>query len=122
MPKLKSVNFGFGTIGYVPEQPAMPATTETKGNVTVNNMGSPGQAAFWEVTNMFSCIFEAEDETFSNIFHLTTRLPGTAGETPYIEIEAEAARQFAPMLRAVADSIEKQVAEFDAKQKKPKGN
>ena len=120
MSKLKSVNFGFGTVGYISEEPAVPATTETKGNVTVNDMGSPGKAAFWEVSNMFSCTFEAGDETFSNIFHLTTRIPGSTGATPYIELEAEAARQYAPMLRAIADSIEKQVAEFDAKQKKPK--
>jgi hypothetical protein len=38
----------------------------------------------------------------------------SAADAKYSEVEAEAARQIAPMLRAVADAIEKQVAEADA--------
>jgi hypothetical protein len=77
-------------------------------------MGSPSRAGYFEVTYMLSCKFTADDDAQSNIFHWAVRLPGEAIKSPYADIEAEAARLIGPTLRAVADAVERQVAEYDA--------
>jgi hypothetical protein len=114
MIELKQVRYGNGSVRFFAEVEPTPTTSETHGNVTVNNMGKPGSPARYEVTYMISSDFEMEGVEVNNVFHWTVALTGVHRDDPYAGIEAAGARQLAPMLRAVADQIEKEVAEFDA--------
>ncbi|HZW15430.1 MAG TPA: hypothetical protein VFF66_04150 [Brevundimonas sp.] len=114
MAELKDIRWGNGTVRYFSEVEPTPTTSKTTGNVTVNNMGQPGLPAYYEVTYMLSCDFEASGVEITNHVHWTAALTGVGRDAPYGEVEAEGARQIAPMLRSVADQIEKLVAEFDA--------
>ena len=112
---VSSVEFGFGTVQYVKEIEAVPASSKKTGNVTINNMATPGSPEHFLVTFMLS--YGPDDGALGrrNIFHWTEAVVGLPRTTPYSEVEAQAARQLAPSLRAAADAIEKQVEEFDGK-------
>jgi hypothetical protein len=115
MHELKSASIGHGSVTYVPKEPAVPETSETQGHVTVNVAGRPERDAYWTVMYTISARFEAGDGPALGAINWEVRLPTSEpAETRYYEVEAKAARQLAPMLRAVADSIEKQVAEYDS--------
>lgn len=114
MADLKDVRYGNGSVRFFGEVEPIPATSETRDNITINNMGQPGEPARFEVTYMIACDFEMDGVEVNNLFHWTVALTGVHRDDPYAGIEAEGARQLAPMLRSVADQIEKQVAEFDA--------
>jgi hypothetical protein len=120
MPVLKDVEFGYGAITHCAEIPATPTTTERDGNVTIHNEGSPGVPGHFRYSAMLSADFEEEGVKFHNIFHWETLIVGKPGGTPYAELDADAARHIAPMLRDVAASIEAQVAEYDAKREAKK--
>lgn len=111
----QSVNFEFGSVQYVSKIDPVPPSTRVEGNVTYNEIGSDGFPAYFKATFMLTCETQLgdTDKVMRNIFHWTEAMVGLARETPYSEVEAQAARQLAPSLRAVADQIEKLVAEFD---------
>ena len=114
MQKLNSASVGHGSVTYVAEQPSIPDSSETTGNVTVNVFGREGRSACWAVSYQISVDFENGGGPSLGLLGWEVRLPAEApADARYHEVEAEAARQIAPMLRAVADSIEKQVAESE---------
>jgi hypothetical protein len=121
MVELQSVDMGFGSVTFAQLNPETPTTTERQGNTTVNYVGSPGRAPYCEVSYMLTASYKTEDDAFSNIFHWTVRLPGKSASAPYFEAEAEGARLIAPMLRAVADGIEKRVADYDESRREERG-
>jgi len=111
------VEFGYSSVVYRQEIPAVPTTTQRDGNVTINNIGTPGVPASFEVTSMITADHEAGDVKFHNIFHWKVVLVGLPKDAPYSEVDAEAARRLAPMLRDVADLIEQQVKAYDERSK-----
>ena len=113
MLELKNVRYGNGSVRFFAEVEPTPTTTETRDNITINNMGQPGTPARYEVTYMIATEFEMDGVEIRNTFHWDVALTGVNREDSYVGIEAAGARQLAPMLRAVADQIEKEVAEFD---------
>jgi hypothetical protein len=115
MANLIDVSFGHGTLRYFSAVDEVPATSKTTGNVTVNNMGSPGSPAYFEVSFMLSADFEEGGMTRTNIFHWNVSVLDMNIKSSYRDVESEAARKIGPMLRQLADSIEKQVAEYDAR-------
>lgn len=114
MTELKSVDFAYGSVTFYKKIEAVPTTTKREGNVTINNMGTPEIPSFHEVSYVLTCNFGDGPREFSNTFHWEVRVEDKGRNAPYGEIEAEAARKIAPMLRAVADEIERAVAEFDS--------
>ena len=114
-PAVKLVGFESGQIAYQGTIEPTPATSTTSGNVTVTNTAQPGRPAHYDVS--FTIHFETGDSPLqaATIFSVHLRLPGFGRDAPYGQVESLAARQVAPVLRAVADQIEQQVAEFDAK-------
>lgn len=115
MPEVKDVSFGYGSVRHVREVEETPTTTHVNGNVTVNNMGRPGVAGHFEVTFMISCDVEDEGHEVRNVFHWTSIVPEPSKTAPYLEVESAAARQLAPLFRQVAQALEDQVKDFDAK-------
>jgi len=112
---VESVEFGYGSVQFVKEIKPTPEKSDTKGNVTIKTVASPGQQEHFIVTFMLTCA-EKEDSNFrANIFHWSEVVTGLPRTTSYGEVEAQAARQIAPNLRQAADAIEQLVAEFDAK-------
>lgn len=116
-PKLTSVNFGFGGVRLIAKVDAIPKTTKIKGNVTTHNAGSPEIPSYYEVNHFLSCKFGEGTSSFSNHFSLKVHLYDIQKGASYSKIEAEAARQLAPMLQAVSQEIEKMVSEYDQKEK-----
>lgn len=100
MIELKQVRYGNGSVRFFGQVEPTPTTSETHGNVTVNNMGKPGSPARYEVTYMISCDFEMEGVQLNNTFHWDVALTGVHRDDPYAGIEAEGARQLPPMLRS----------------------
>jgi len=110
-----SVEFGYGTVRYNKAIEAIPATSKTTGNITINNSAQPGCPEHFLVTFMLSCGPNDRAMMSQNTFHWTEIVTGMTRSARYSEVEAKAARQLAPSLRSVADAIEKMVAEFDEK-------
>ena len=112
------VKFGFGSMAYIPEVEAVPEKTEKVNDHTYIHTGSAGREAYSQVTFYLDCKFGPEDDRISNPISWTVRVPGKLkGDTPYAQVENEAARQIAPMLRAVADQVEKLVADAEASER-----
>ncbi|MDN3645079.1 hypothetical protein QWY75_02525 [Pontixanthobacter aestiaquae] len=109
------VNFGFGSVQFIKEVEATPPTTKVEGNVTINNAGVAGKPEHFLVTFMLSCADDGPISQRDNIFHWTVAVSDLPRDTPYSEVEEAAARKLAPMLREVAESVEKLVSDFDGK-------
>lgn len=122
MARLLDVAFPNGEIFYVAKVPEVPATTETKGNVTINNMGSPGVPSYFEVS--FRTVATFDHDGVHRDFYLTPSIviSGHSKDSTFREIESKAARSVAPMLRAIADEIEQQVKDYDEKQAEKASN
>lgn len=114
MVDLREVRYGNGSVRFFGEVEPTPATSETRDNITINNMGQPGAPSRYEVTYMISCDFKMGGAEVRNTFHWTVALSGANRDDQYASIEAEGAQQLAPMLRAVAERIEAEVAAFEA--------
>lgn len=115
MIQTNSVEFGYGRVSFNHAVEPVPASTQRNGNVTINNAAIPGRPAYFEISTMIRVQHEEEGIVFSNVLHLDVALTGLPKDTPYAEVDAQAARKLAPLLREIADSIEQQVAEYDAK-------
>jgi hypothetical protein len=113
MTKLTEAKLGFGSVRCIPARPEVPETREQLDDGTHIHMGSPAREAFCEVDFRIECSYGSEEEGFSNVVLWSVRLAGDKADLPFSEVEAEAARLIAPMLRDVADSVEKQVVDFD---------
>ena len=121
-PKLTSIEFGYGHVRYFKGVEAEPATTQTEGSVTINNAAIPAVPSSFEVSRQITANFEVDGLKFYNIFSWNCEFANAEMSTPYIEVDSQAARMIAPMLRAVADQIETEVAEFDKEFAKKKSD
>ena len=115
MPKLVDAFIEHGEIAYVPEVPTVEPTSETTGNVTINNMGSPGTPAHFVVTFSTNATFETSGVRSSLYLRPNVVVTGESKESAFEAIEGLAAKCLAPMLREIADKIERQVEEYEAK-------
>ncbi len=113
MLKLTEVSLSHGEIRYNPKIVAVPTETIKKGNTTINNMGTPEKSAYFSSSHMITCQYECGEHSFSNVIHWESLTLMHERDAQHFEVESEAARRIAPMLRAVADEIEKQVARYD---------
>ncbi len=119
MSEIKRVNITNGSITYIAAEEPVPATTRVDGNVTINNAGQPGSPGHFETSFMISVQSEAQGKIVNNVFHWNDIVSIESDGSPYREIEDKAARNLAPMLRAVADQIDREIADYDqAKAKK----
>lgn len=116
MPKITTVEFGNGEIRFVAKVDPVPASSKTTGNVTVNNSAQPGSPAHYRTSFMLSTDLEEEGVIASNVFHWNSVVLNDDQNASYRAIEDQAVRQIAPLLRAVADEMDKAVAEFDARE------
>lgn len=111
---VESVEFSYGSVQFVKEIKPTPAKSDTKGNVTINTVATPGQREHFIVTFMLTCTAEEGSSLRANIFHWSEVVTGLPRTASYGEVEAQAARQIAPNLRQAADAVERLVAKFDA--------
>src|SRR4051812_28930475 len=115
MATIQKLQIGNGQVAFVTKVDPTPTTSETSGSVTINNIGRPGKPAHYEITFSISVdSLEGRVEGY-NTFLWNEIVLDERDDVPYREVEAKAARQIAPMLRAVADQVEKEVAAFDAR-------
>lgn len=103
-------------IGWVNEIPAVPQSTKVEGNVTINNMGSPGVPSYFDAT--FSIHAKFEHKGVKQTLLLMPHVPilGETKEVAFGEIEGKALRKLGPMFRAIADDFDRQMAEWDAEE------
>jgi hypothetical protein len=104
---------GNGRVQFIRRTDAIPETVQQSGTVTFHNIGKPAVPGHYEVS--FSVAFSVEGvaEPVQNHLLLSVVVPTEDDNASYRDIEARAARLVAPTLRAVADQIGQQVAEFD---------
>lgn len=120
MVEIVDVSMGYGDISFTRKIEAVPGTSETTGNVTINNAGTVGKPSHFDTSFMISADAKVGDVEFTNIFHWKVVVLADSVDVPYSEVEEQAARQISPMLRAVADNIDQQLAEYDEKKKAKK--
>ncbi len=113
MTTVEAARFGNGQVEYRSEVEPVPPTSEKTGNVTVNVTGSEGVSAHYKVTFMIQAELEESNHALNNIFHWSLVVPSEDENASYRDVEDQAARQIAPTLRAVADLVDQQIAEFD---------
>lgn len=119
MPQILKVKFGNGSIAYRHKIEETPATSETTGNVTINDAGSPGRPSHFDTSFMLAVEGEEGGLKFSNVFHWNGIVISENQQAPYREIEDAAARQLAPALRAVADLIEQDIQRYEKDLERP---
>lgn len=117
MTKVKALRLGNGSVTYIPvvePRPASSRTTKTDHNVsvTINDAAIPGTPAHYEVTFMIGADLEHGELESHNTFHLSCVVPEQSDTAQYRSVEDQAARQLAPMLRALADKIEADLPNF----------
>ena len=111
--ELTKIGFGLGSITYHPKVDEVPASSETHGNVTINNAAKPGTPAHFIVSNYIACGFEHEGVERQEYINWGVVVTGYDGHAKYGEVEKAAARKLAPMLRALADEIDETLKDAD---------
>ena len=109
--KLLSLQNGSATFNRGKEE-ILPSTSYS-GNVTVNQSGAPGIAPHFEVSFLIGAEVEAGGVLRSNYFSWACIVPAQTPDVSYRDVETDAARMLAPMLRSLADEIEKDVQRAD---------
>jgi hypothetical protein len=112
--EIRKLQLGFGRLVYHSEIEAIPASVVTEGNVTTHTAETLGRPHYFEATFQISGDVEHDGIAVFNVFSIDVPVVGRSGRSPYAEIESEAARQLAPILRLFAEEIEKQVAETES--------
>ena len=115
MVNVRETSVGFGTVRLIGKVDPVLETVEKHGNVTVRNAGSAGQPAYFEVAHQIQFYTEQSGISLFNVFSLTIPLTDILPDTPYTQIELEAARQLALVLRSCAQQIEALVMASEAK-------
>jgi len=118
MVEVKLIGFGNGSINYRGKIEAVPATSETTGNVTVNNAGRDAVPAHFETSFMLSAQVDNDGLIANSTFHWNDVVLSETAEVSYRSIEDAAARRIAPALRALADKIEEEIARFDGEKQR----
>ena len=117
MSKLKKLSIGYGRVKYYDKKDKVPKTTKVEGNTTINNMGRPEIPARHEVDFFLGATCVANNKEHFNGISVTVLLHDAGPDASYLKIENAAAQLLAPLLREIADDVEKQVQELS---KKPK--
>jgi len=117
-PALKEAVVTNGTIVFRRAVPSKAESTETthQNGVTVNvhSQAVAELPSHYEVVFAVNSMFEQDGIETANFFSLSTCILETSDHAPYREIEDKGARQIAPMLRALADTIEADLPSCDA--------
>lgn len=101
-------------IYWVNEIEAVPKTTKRDGNVTINNMGSPGRPGYFSVSFRMNAKFETGEISESLWFTPTVPIIGATKDISFGELEDQAMHELPAMFRALADDIERQITTWDA--------
>jgi len=108
-----------GTVQFFNAVEPRPARTETSGNVTINNNGTPGQPAHFKVNFIITAPCDLLD-LVHNVLHWTCVVPADTDEAQYRQVEDQAAQRLPSHLRALADALETQIAEATEKRHQAK--
>ena len=119
---LTDVTIDHAQVVYRPAVDPVPSSTTTTEDGTVisivnDEIGSP---AHFEASFSISAAFSQNGLDFRNFLAWACVVPNEQDDAQFFEVETQAARQIAPMLRALADQVEKQVAEVDERRKSMK--
>ncbi|MBZ9808141.1 hypothetical protein [Mesorhizobium sp. ESP-6-2] len=112
MLNIKDLRLGNGSVTYHRKIDPVPDTKEINENVTIINKGSKGSPAYYEVTFMISSAIENDGLETRNTFHWNCLVAEADHNAAYRSVEDRGARLIAPMLRALADKIEKELPSF----------
>ena len=118
MPDIVRAIMESGRVQFIRERKPESETTRTYGNVTIHIRHSHAAIpAHFQVSFNITVDHEEQGLAIQHVFELSQIVLNQNDAAPYREVEAQGARQLAPMLRGVADQIEKAVAEFDERAK-----
>lgn len=112
-PTIKLEQLRYPDIAFSNEVPAVPATTERDGNVTINNAAQPGSPAHFMSAVSIPITTTWNGVTMNSSIYLNLAVPAESARTQYREVCQRAVDQIAPLLRSLADQIEQELAEID---------
>lgn len=107
-----------GQVNFVRGNDPAPATSRVEGNVTYHTEAVKGSPDKFEVNFWTSATFEEDDVQTGWFFQLPVHVTGFDRNQPFVDIESAAADKLVPMLRSIADAIEKQIGEYNARRQK----
>ncbi len=108
IPKIELEELRYPGISFSKAAPAVPATSQTTGNVTVNNAGKPAEPSFFEaMLNIPVKTTWNEIDLHSGLF-LRLPVPTPSDMMPYRDVCELALEQLAPLLRSLADQVEQE--------------
>lgn len=104
-----------GHVNFVRGEEPVPASSRVEGNVTYHTEAVEGSPDKFEVSFWTSATFEDDGGATRWFFQLPVQVTGMDRNQSFVDIEAAAADKLVPMLRSVADALEKQIDEYNAK-------
>jgi len=111
IPKIELEELRYPEISFSKAAPEVPATSETTGNVTINNPGRPAEPSFFEaMLNIPVKTTWNGIDLHSGLF-LRLPVPTASDMMPYRDVCELALDQLAPLLRSLADQIEQDLEE-----------
>src|SRR4051794_18768802 len=116
MFEVKTASFGNGTVLYLKKVEGRAAETKTsvENNVTLNvhNAELREIPAHYEVSFQIAAKSDHDGIEVTNFFTVTTLVAEPSDQASYRGVEDRAARELAPILRAIADRIEAGLPSF----------
>lgn len=92
----------------------MPTTSEVRGNTTYNTIGTEAVPASFEVVFRVYSTFEIDGRQSEPYISINIPVAMDSKKAKFGEIEQRAAASIAPMLREIAEAIDKQIADFNS--------
>ncbi len=120
MANLVNANLENGSIQYYGKIDAIPASSETNGNVTVKNAAVDEVPAYYDVSFLINSNFEELGIQFNNVFHWHCAVKEEDSFAQYRLIEDQAAQAVPTMLRVLADRLEERIVESAKQREKAK--
>lgn len=92
----------------------MPTTSEVQGSTTYNTIGTPAVPASFEVEFRVYSSFEVGGRECEPYISITVPVATTNKKVEFLDIEDQAVAALSPMLRQIADALDKQMMELDS--------
>lgn len=111
---LKTAFVSNGKIEFINGKDSVPTTSEVQRNTTINRIGTPEVPASFEVEFRVYSTFDVDGRECEPYISITVPVSTKDKKVEFLEIEDQAVAGLAPMLREIADALDKQMEELNS--------